>query len=477
VTLADLILINNHLMEAIAKFDSEINDDYDLWASLSTLKDGFLKYCKAYDNRLRHVLQDIRVLPEDEEESTVVNIKGIILAWKSRLGMSRQTLSEMSVETQFLFADKAQYSELSQDFASISFSPKSKTALENLRMLVMLDLKILLGADIKWRKPVGTGASGNGSAAAAAASGNGGLSLIPVLGDGRGDDDADDSSEDGTTKPTRKEAAARAGPAAAATRAPGPATAATAAAKEVVDAQQAKAADADAQRAKAADAAASVDAVASEESAVDAQKADAEASEKEEAAAATRRGSDDKSTLDDFTTWTHETWDLLDFSQVSFPPATPVVHIKNHYALALLFCHSKSLREKFPECYKALCTAWEAHFCRELNSDSLGTPPRAGPYAYTPEEQEWCEQTLRFFNAGSAAPKRARVTAAAASAAAEPRRSERSQPAKPVANKAPETSISRSMTKKPKASEPKADGEGGMAVIRRVHCIICIMRN
>ena len=162
-------------------------------------------------------------------------------------------------------------------------------------------------------------------------------------------------------------------------------------------------------------------------------------------------------------------------SKVSFPPATPVVHIKNHYALALLFCHSKSLREKYPECYKALCTAWEAHFCRELNSDSLGTPPRAGPYAYTPEEQEWCEQTLRFFNAGSAAPKRARVTAAAASAAAEPRRSERSQPAKPVANKAPEQSISGNKTKKPKASKPEAGGEGGSAVIRRVHCIICII--
>ena len=43
VTLADLILMNNYLMEAIAKFDSEINDDYDLWASLSTLKDGFFE--------------------------------------------------------------------------------------------------------------------------------------------------------------------------------------------------------------------------------------------------------------------------------------------------------------------------------------------------------------------------------------------------------------------------------------------------
>jgi hypothetical protein len=359
VTPADLILIHNCLVEAIAKAELvDINDEYDLWASLSTLKDGFLKYCKAYDHRLRNVLQDIRVIAEDEEESTVVAIKGIILAWKSRVPMSKQTFSEMSVETQFLIADKAQYLELSQDFASISFSPKSKTALENMKMLVMLDLKILLGADISWSKPVCAAASaGNGSSAAA--SGKGDLASIPVLSEGRCNDDADVSSEDGIAPLVRKEAAAKAaaaktGAAAAATRAPGQATAATAA----VDAQTAKAADAAASKEEEEEATSR-----GGDSAVDAQKAKAAgaaASEAAAAAAATSRGSDIEIALDDFTTWTHETWNLLDLSKVSFPPEKPVVHIKNHYALALLFCHSKSLREKYPECYKALCTACQS---------------------------------------------------------------------------------------------------------------------
>jgi hypothetical protein len=42
--------------------------------------------------------------------------------------------------------------ELSADFASISFMPKTKAALENMKALILLDLKILLGADISWQR-------------------------------------------------------------------------------------------------------------------------------------------------------------------------------------------------------------------------------------------------------------------------------------------------------------------------------------
>ena len=54
------------------------------------------------------------------------------------------------MELQFLRNHKKEYLELSTDFASISFMPKSRAALENMKNLVLLDLKILLGADIPW---------------------------------------------------------------------------------------------------------------------------------------------------------------------------------------------------------------------------------------------------------------------------------------------------------------------------------------
>ena len=64
--------------------------------------------------------------------------------------MPKQTTSEMTMELQFLEHHKKEYLELSTDFASISFMPKSRPALENMKKLVLLDLKILLGADIPW---------------------------------------------------------------------------------------------------------------------------------------------------------------------------------------------------------------------------------------------------------------------------------------------------------------------------------------
>ena len=55
------------------------------------------------------------------------------------------------MELQFLDHHKKQYLEISSDFASISFMPKSRTALENMTELILVDLKILLGADIAWQ--------------------------------------------------------------------------------------------------------------------------------------------------------------------------------------------------------------------------------------------------------------------------------------------------------------------------------------
>jgi len=143
-------LIHNHIMEALAKPDTEINEDYDFWNAARTLKAPYVKFCNAHKSRVRVTLADYRVICEDESQATTAIIKGIILNWKSRTAMARQTTSEMTMELQFLEHHKKEYLELSTDFASISFMPKSREALENMKNLVLLDLRILLGADIPW---------------------------------------------------------------------------------------------------------------------------------------------------------------------------------------------------------------------------------------------------------------------------------------------------------------------------------------
>jgi len=177
-------------MEALAKPDNEINEDYDFWNAAPKLKTPYLKFCNAHNNRLRNVLAEYRIICEDETQTTTASVKGMILNWKSRTPMSRQQQSEMTLELQFLEIHTKEYLELSTDFASMSFLPKSREALENMKALVLLDLRILLGADIPWSH------SGKQPELAAAALSQGGA----------GDDDSV-SSKDNTPAPAEGAAA------------------------------------------------------------------------------------------------------------------------------------------------------------------------------------------------------------------------------------------------------------------------------
>ena len=139
-------------MEALGKPDDQINNDFEFWNTnpASQLKDPFLKYCKVYQNRVQMAL---RVLADDEETSTLTKVKGMITEWKNRTPLSKQKQSDFSLELQFLEVHRRQYLELSSDFAKISYMPKTKSALANMKELILLDLKILLGADITWQPP------------------------------------------------------------------------------------------------------------------------------------------------------------------------------------------------------------------------------------------------------------------------------------------------------------------------------------
>ena len=74
------MLIHNHIMEALAKPDNEINDDYDFWNAVRSLKAPYVKFCNAYNSRIRIVLAEYRIIPEDENQATTARVKGIILS-------------------------------------------------------------------------------------------------------------------------------------------------------------------------------------------------------------------------------------------------------------------------------------------------------------------------------------------------------------------------------------------------------------
>ena len=72
------------------------------------------------------------------------NIETKILSEKSVLVLSSKKLAA-------IHHHKKQHLELSSDLACISFKQKSRTALENIKELILPDLKILLGTDIAWQ--------------------------------------------------------------------------------------------------------------------------------------------------------------------------------------------------------------------------------------------------------------------------------------------------------------------------------------
>ena len=63
---SDLVLIHNHIMEALAKPDNEIDEDYDFWYAVRNLKAPYVKFCNAYNSSIRIVLAEYRIIPEDE---------------------------------------------------------------------------------------------------------------------------------------------------------------------------------------------------------------------------------------------------------------------------------------------------------------------------------------------------------------------------------------------------------------------------
>ena len=93
-----------------------------------------MKFCRVFASRVRIALAEFRLIPEEESHASTAedSDKNIILSWKSRTPTTKRDDHGAADH------HKKQYLELSSDFASISFMPKSRTALENMKESIIL---------------------------------------------------------------------------------------------------------------------------------------------------------------------------------------------------------------------------------------------------------------------------------------------------------------------------------------------------
>jgi hypothetical protein len=87
ISIADLVLLYNKCMEGqYCKGDILT---FNLYKSCPSLKPQFVRYCKSFEQRLRSLVPDYRVIPVNEEQQTKLDVTGFITEWKSNAGKIR----------------------------------------------------------------------------------------------------------------------------------------------------------------------------------------------------------------------------------------------------------------------------------------------------------------------------------------------------------------------------------------------------
>ena len=398
VAIADLVLLYNAAQEGLYGPSKNDRSAFDLFALCPGTKSGFVKFCKAHEQRIRTLLHTFRVLRADaqDEGDTCIHVSGFLAEWSK----SKKVLKSLKLDMQFLDHHRTQFLELHADLSKIEYSPQSEAALTNFKVLLLLEIALLSGNDYDWSSPAVTGEGGGASGA--------------VLTAGSTNDDADDSGDDGEAAAAADAAGATAaGAAAGAARAARASSAAEGEAAAAADV--AGAAAAGAARAARASSAAAAPAAAAAAAVID---------------------------IDDFTTWTSDTWALLDWDSVSFPsdPSVNIASKRYYLAVAMILWYQAELREKHKRVWDELNYAWLATFSCELHPVGMEKWPRTGPFAFDETQCHWLTETLRFLKAGGrsrrvSAAKSAPAIAPASHSASAVKRKRASDPVKQNAGK------------------------------------------
>ena len=84
---------------------------FDLFALCPGIKSGFVKFCKAHEQRVRILLPHFRVIRADavEEGDTFITVGGFHAEWNKE---KKKNLRPMKLDMQFLDHHRTQYLEL-----------------------------------------------------------------------------------------------------------------------------------------------------------------------------------------------------------------------------------------------------------------------------------------------------------------------------------------------------------------------------
>ena len=94
-------------------------------------KPGFVKFCKAHEQRIRTLLPDFRVTraDADDEGDTYINVSGFLAEWTK----GKKNLRPLKLDMQFLDHHRKQYLDLHAELSKIDYSPQSEAALTNFK--------------------------------------------------------------------------------------------------------------------------------------------------------------------------------------------------------------------------------------------------------------------------------------------------------------------------------------------------------
>jgi hypothetical protein len=87
--------------------------------------------------------------------------------------------------------------------------------------------------------------------------------------------------------------------------------------------------------------------------------------------------------VNDFITWTLETWALLDWDSITFPtdPAINIRSVRYYLAVAMIMWYQADLRDKHKRVWDELNHVWLATFLCDLHAVGLEKWPETGPFA------------------------------------------------------------------------------------------------
>jgi hypothetical protein len=102
--------------------------------------------------------------------------------------------------------------------------------------------------------------------------------------------------------------------------------------------------------------------------------------------------------VNDFITWTQETWALLDWDSITFSsdPAVNIRSVRYYLAVAMVMWYQADLRDKHQRVWDELNYAWLATFSCDLHAVGLEKWPETGPFALDKTQSKWLTDTFHF---------------------------------------------------------------------------------